>query len=100
MLMTNGLGATIGVLSAQAVINHFVYRYTTIVNDQTVITDPAAYINGWHTSWYIFAAYALVVGVLFFFCFKEPHHSESKKAVEKSGTTDSEDAGGMVETSK
>lgn len=100
MLMTNGLGATIGVLSAQAVINHFVYRYTTIVNDQTVITDPAAYINGWHTSWYIFAAYALVVGVLFFFCFSNPRKQPSETVIEKSETSDAEDAGGMVETSK
>lgn len=54
MLMTNGIGATIGTLSAQA-----------IVNAHTVdgMTD-------WQTCWYIFAAYAFVVGVSFAIVFR------------------------------
>lgn len=60
MLMTNGIGATIGTLGAQAVINHFVYSQT----------DIAVRMAGWQTSWYIFAAYALVVAVTFIFAFR------------------------------
>ena len=60
MRMTNGLGAAIGTTAAQAVVNHFVYSQT----------DAAAQMAGWRESWLIFAAYALVVAVAFFFCFK------------------------------
>ncbi|MBE6239781.1 MAG: MFS transporter [Bacteroidales bacterium] len=57
MLMTNGIGATIGTLSAQAVVNHFVYN----------AAEP-----NWSAAWYTFAAYALVVAFLFMILFKEP----------------------------
>ncbi len=57
MLMTNGIGATVGTLSAQAVVNHFVYN----------AAEP-----NWSAAWYIFAAYALVVAVLFAILFKTP----------------------------
>ena len=57
MLMTNGIGATIGTLSAQAVVNHFVYN----------AAEP-----NWSAAWYTFAAYALVVAFLFMILFKTP----------------------------
>lgn len=57
MLMTNGIGATIGTLGAQEIVNKFVYN----------AAEPS-----WSTAWYIFAAYALVVGVLFMILFKDP----------------------------
>lgn len=57
MLMTNGIGATIGTLGAQEIVNKFVYN----------AAEPS-----WSTAWYIFAAYALVVGVLFMIMFKDP----------------------------
>ncbi len=57
MLMTNGIGATIGTLSAQAVVNHFVYN----------AAEP-----NWSAAWYAFAAYALVVAILFMILFKAP----------------------------
>ncbi len=57
MLMTNGIGATIGTLGAQEIVNKFVYN----------AAEPS-----WSTAWYIFAAYALVVGVLFIILFKDP----------------------------
>lgn len=60
MIMTNGLGATIGTLSAQAVVNHYVF--------DAGVTDALA---GWRTCWFVFAAYALVVLVLFTLLFKE-----------------------------
>lgn len=58
MLMTNGIGATLGTLSAQAVVNHFA---TNPANPVAVPVD-----------WYIFAAYALVVAIAFIFAFKDP----------------------------
>lgn len=57
MLMTNGLGASIGVIAAQEVVNHFTENQTNFA--------------GWSTAWYIFAAYALVVALLFAVVFKE-----------------------------
>ena len=57
MLMTNGIGATIGTLSAQAVVNHFVYE---------------AAVPNWSAAWFVFAGYALVVAILFAICFKNP----------------------------
>lgn len=60
MIMTNGLGATIGTLSAQAVVNNYVYS-----------APAASQLEGWRTSWFIFAAYALVVLVFFALIFKD-----------------------------
>ena len=60
MMMTNGFGATIGTLSAQAVVN------------ACVNSKPAglAQVEGWSDAWLIFAAYALVVAILFALIFK------------------------------
>ncbi|MBO5182100.1 MAG: MFS transporter [Paraprevotella sp.] len=71
MMMTNGLGATIGTLSAQAVINHYVYNLDESVPAEVVM-------QGWSTSWYIFAAYALVVAVLFALVFRYKHVPETE----------------------
>lgn len=57
MLMTNGLGASIGVIAAQEVVNHF--------------TANQANFAGWTTAWYIFAGYALVIAILFALIFRE-----------------------------
>ena len=65
MLMTNGIGATIGTLSAQAIVNHFVYN----------AAEP-----NWSAAWYVFAAYALVVAFLFMILFKEPKDNNQKIA--------------------
>ena len=61
MLMTNGLGASIGTWAAGIVVNHFVYN----------AAQP-----DWAAAWYVFAAYALVVGILFIFLFKDPGNDE------------------------
>ena len=63
MLMTNGLGATIGTLAAGKVVEAC-----------DVFNTPA----NWSTAWYIFAGYACVVGILFAILFKDPQ----KKAAE------------------
>ena len=65
MLMTNGIGATIGTLGAQAVVNHFVYN----------AAEP-----NWSAAWYTFAIYAVVVAVLFMILFKEPKDNTQKVA--------------------
>ena len=61
-LMTNGIGATVGTLSAQAVIN----VYTTGVQ----IGDDFYTIGDWQTCWFIFAGYALLIGIVFAWVFR------------------------------
>lgn len=56
MMMTNGLGATIGSYAAGKVVDMY----------------------GWPNSWFIFAAYALVVAVLFALVFRYKHTPETK----------------------
>lgn len=67
MMMTNGFGATIGMLGAQIVVNHFVYSHET----------AQAQLAGWQTSWYIFATYSLVVTIMFAILFKYKHNPNS-----------------------
>ena len=69
MLMTNGIGATIGTLCAQAVVNHFVYN--------PIARGEA---GSWSTAWYVFAGYALAVAVLFMIFFREPKDANAKLA--------------------
>ena len=64
MLMTNGIGATAGMLAAGAVVNKYChYEGNYMVGD-------------WHTTWLIFAGYAAVVLVLFALLFKYKHTPE------------------------
>ena len=49
MLMTNGVGASLGMIAAQTVVNN---------------------ASSWQSAWYIFAAYACVIGVAFALLFK------------------------------
>lgn len=63
MMMTNGFGATIGMLAAGEIVNHLVFSQE----------GAAAQLQGWTTSWYIFAGYALVVCILFAILFKDHH---------------------------
>ena len=61
MLMTNGLGATIGTLVAGKVVDICVFA-----------PQAAGEAGNWSLAWYIFAGYAFVVGVLFMILFKDP----------------------------
>ena len=63
VMMTNGFGATIGTLAAQAIVNHFVY------SEEVVNAGAIATWTGWQTSWYIFAGFALVVALAFWAIF-------------------------------
>lgn len=67
IIMTNGIGATVGTLSAQAVVNRFVDFSST---------EPQ--VAGWSHAWFIFAAYALVVAVVFALVFRYKHTPETK----------------------
>ena len=58
MMMTNGLGATIGSYAAGKVVDTY----------------------GWPNSWFIFAGYALVVAILFALIFRYKHNPEEVKA--------------------
>ena len=63
MMMTNGLGATIGTLSAQAIVNRLVMA------EEVVTQGPLAVWDGWKQAWYIFAGFALLVAFLFWIFF-------------------------------
>jgi len=84
MIMTNGFGATIGTFTAMCIVNHFV----------PADGSPEVQLEGWRTCWYIFAAYAFVVGVLFFFIFKDHHDKQATPSeVKEAEDTQSPSAG-------
>lgn len=62
MLMTNGIGATVGTLSAGAIVNHFC--------SWTQKGDTSFLMGDWQLCWFIFAGFALVVGLTFALVFK------------------------------
>lgn len=53
MMMTNGIGATVGTLAAGEIVNHYCFW-----QDGYLVGD-------WSTCWFIFASFALVIGVSF-----------------------------------
>ena len=82
MLMTNGLGATIGTLSAGAIIDHF-------------CSWQGDYLMGnWTAAWYIFSAFALVVGILFLLCFHT--NVKPKVSADQAEDIDQESPAGFV----
>ena len=58
MMMTNGLGATIGTLAAGEIVNSFCQW------------ENGYLVGEWQTCWFVFAAFALVVGITFAVVFK------------------------------
>lgn len=82
MIMTNGFGATIGTLSAMFIVNaHVDFK-----------ASPEVQLEGWRECWYIFAAYALVVALLFMFIFKD----NNSKANASEVIADEEDPAGFI----
>jgi len=91
MMMTNGVGATIGTLAAQAIVNNTVISidrtkeaalgvirdandaidWANIAPEQLQKIHEAAETmwHGWQTAWYIFAGFALVVAIAFWIFF-------------------------------
>ena len=83
ILMTNGVGATIGMLGAQKVIDRFVNAPTNaFIEANGPLAQGALYpaevsqaiASGWANSWFVFAAYALVIAIAFAFIFKYKHN--------------------------
>ena len=72
MMMTNGLGASLGMLVAGWVMN----MYT--INEGGLMVDKPE-TGGWPMAWTVFALYALVVAVVFAIMFKYKHTPESNK---------------------
>ena len=64
MMMTNGVGATIGTLAAGEIVNHYCQWNNGFLQ------------GDWTTCWFIFSAFALVVGVSFALVF----HPEKTKS--------------------
>ena len=62
ILMTNGIGATVGSVAAQQVVNMFTTQQT--INGATYTTGD------WTTAWMVFSVYALVVGIAFGIIFR------------------------------
>lgn len=58
MMMTNGIGATIGTLAAGEVVNSFCHWENGFLE------------GDWQTCWFVFASFALIVGVAFALVFK------------------------------
>ena len=70
MIMTNGIGATVGTLGAQAVVNHLVPAEVKVGD---AVTNGMEVAQGWSHTWLAFAGYALVVALLFWVLFKYKH---------------------------
>lgn len=75
MLMTNGIGATIGTLGAQMVVNKFTSWQDVTINGEV----KSLMVGDWQSVWFIFAGYALVVTILFAILFKYNHTPILKK---------------------
>lgn len=77
MIMTNGIGASVGTfLAGTLVVNKHV--------DMTGAVSAAENLGGWKLSWAIFAIYALIISVLFYFVFKTPKDTHLDKSEVKS----------------
>ena len=72
MLMTNGIGASVGTWIAGKVVNHF----CGWEGGYYVAREGVA--GGWPATWGIFAGYALVVAVLFTVMFKYKHNPQQR----------------------
>ena len=71
MMMTNGFGASVGMLVAGWVMNIY-----TINTDGLMLDRPGT--GGWSEAWMIFAGYSLVVAVLFSILFRYKHETPTK----------------------
>ena len=68
MLMTNGIGASVGTYIAGKVVDHF-----CTWEGGYLVSRPEFAGEGWETTWFIFAGYALVVALTFMLLFRYKH---------------------------
>jgi NHS family xanthosine MFS transporter len=71
MMMTNGFGASLGMIAAGWIMNIY-----TVNENGLMIDKPGT--GGWTQAWYIFAMYALIVAIVFAILFRYKHTSENK----------------------
>lgn len=67
MLMTNGIGASVGTYIAGEIVNHY-----CIWEGGHLVSRPE-FADGWQSTWFIFAGYALVVALAFMILFRYKH---------------------------
>lgn len=68
MLMTNGIGASVGTYIAGKVVDHF-----CTWEGGYLVSRPEFAGEGWEMTWFIFAGYALVVALAFMLLFRYKH---------------------------
>lgn len=69
MMMTKGVGATIGMIGAGYVINHFCHW--------EMIDGHRYFMGDWYAAWMVCAAYCLAVGVAFLLFFKTDEQKDA-----------------------
>lgn len=81
MMMTNGLGAAIGMQVAGEVVGIFV----PVFDKGEKITEQMAFsiVDGWQQSWFVFSAYACTVAILFALLFSDKPKQTSTTSQEK-----------------
>ena len=67
MLMTNGIGASVGTYIAGKIVDHY-----CVWEGGHLVSRPE-FTDGWQTTWFVFAGYALVVALTFLVMFKYKH---------------------------
>ena len=68
MMMSNGIGATGGMIAAGAIVNSFCGW--EMVNSASGTGMMRLFMGNWLAPWLIFAGYSLAVGLLFLFCYR------------------------------
>ena len=71
MMMTNGFGASLGMIAAGWIMNIY-----TVNENGLMIDKPGT--GGWTQAWYVFAMYSLIVAIIFAILFRYKHTSENK----------------------
>lgn len=71
MMMTNGFGASLGMIAAGWIMNIY-----TVNENGLMIDKPGT--GGWTQAWYVFAIYSLIVAIIFAILFRYKHTSENK----------------------
>ena len=89
MLMTNGIGASLGTFIAGK------YIFTPRIEAPGETAQQI--LAGFHESWLIMAAYALVVFIAFVFIFKDDHKVKNAKGEAMLQAKEHADAGGMAD---
>lgn len=74
MMMSNGIGATGGMIAAGGIVNHYC--------NWEMVPSPSGngmirlFMGDWETPWLLFSLYALVIGILFIIIFRNKYHTK------------------------